>query len=354
MNPADLIPAPDALPVPWGWFQILLTVTFVLHLLFMNAMLGGTIIAFVGGLRGARGLATAREASTKLPFSVAFAVNAGVAPLLFLQVLYGHFVYSSSILMARWWLSIIGVLIVAYYAVYAYRDRFERGRGARQGLVGLAMVLLLYISFLFTNNWTLAVAPGQWSAYFARPDGSLLNLGEPTLWARWLHMVVGSVAIAGLVLAHFAQRQVRRGDGQAALRVREGLGWFRWATLAQVGLGSWWLMTLRPDVMKLFMGGSPLGSALLGLGVLLTAAALVTGFRGRLGATTLLAVLLMLVMALMREIVRAGDLAPYFRPADLAVRTEISPLILFLVVFAIGIGTVVHMLRLAARAGKEA
>ena len=51
MDPARLIPAPDPLPVPWGWFQVLLLLTFVLHLLFMNTMLGTGIIALVSHLK---------------------------------------------------------------------------------------------------------------------------------------------------------------------------------------------------------------------------------------------------------------------------------------------------------------
>ena len=47
MQAADLIPAADSIPAPWGIFQVLLTLTFVLHLLFMNMMLGGTIIGMV-------------------------------------------------------------------------------------------------------------------------------------------------------------------------------------------------------------------------------------------------------------------------------------------------------------------
>lgn len=354
MDHAALIPATDALPVHWGWFQVLLTVTFVLHLLFMNAMLGGAIIAFVRGLRGSGGLAVSREASTKLPFAVAFAVNAGVAPLLFLQVLYGHFIYTSSILMARWWLSVIVLLIVAYYAVYAWRGRFAGGAALRQTLIGTAAVLLLFISLLFTANWTLAVSPERWPAYFARPDGSLLDLSESTLWPRWLHMVCGSLAVAGLALAGFADRKARRTDNAAAALVREGLRWFAWATLVQVALGSWWLLVLRPDVRRLFMGGSLPATALLAVGFVLTAAAVVAAFRGRLKSTIGVTLALLLVMAVMREIVRAGYLAPYFRPADLAVRPEVSPLVFFLAVFALGAAAVAHMLRLASRAGKEA
>ena len=47
MDPLLLIPKPDAIPVHWGWFYVLLMLTFVLHLLFMNAMLGCGLIALV-------------------------------------------------------------------------------------------------------------------------------------------------------------------------------------------------------------------------------------------------------------------------------------------------------------------
>jgi hypothetical protein len=354
MDPAALIPAADTIPVHWGWFQVLLTLTFLLHLLFMNAMLGGAIIAFVRGFHSGNGLAVSHEVSTKLPFTVAFAVNAGVAPLLFLQVLHGQFVYTSSILMARWWLSIIALLIIAYYAVYAWRGRFSAGATMRQMLIGTAAVLLLFISLLFTANWTLAVSPERWAAYFAHPDGSLLDLSQPTLWPRWLHMVCGSLAVAGLALAGFASRKSRRGEQSANGLAREGLRWFAWATLVQVVLGSWWLLALRHDVRRMFMGGSPLATALLTLGFALTAAAIIAAFRGRLKSTIGFTLVLMAVMAVMREIVRAGYLSPYFRTADLAMRPEISPLVFFLAVLAAGAVAVTHMLRLASRAGKEA
>ena len=47
-----LIPSPDAFPIPGpAWlFHFLLVFTFVLHMLFMNLTLGGTIIAAFGQL----------------------------------------------------------------------------------------------------------------------------------------------------------------------------------------------------------------------------------------------------------------------------------------------------------------
>ena len=108
MDPAALIPTPDVLPVSWGWFQLLLIITLFLHIILMNVMLGTGIIAFVNNFRGdSDSDPLTRTISQKLPFVIAFTVNFGIAPLLFAQVLYGHFFYTSSVLMANFWLFVI-------------------------------------------------------------------------------------------------------------------------------------------------------------------------------------------------------------------------------------------------------
>ena len=101
MDPKALIPSPDALPVAWPWFKAVLIPCFTLHLIFMNALLGSGIVGWIGSLRSAgQDAALARSVSQKLPFFMAFAINFGVAALLFMQALYGHLFYASSILMA--------------------------------------------------------------------------------------------------------------------------------------------------------------------------------------------------------------------------------------------------------------
>ena len=199
MDPALLIPQPETIPVPYGWFQALLILTFVLHLLVMNTMLGSSIIALITEFGSSEAPPrTSRDISAKLPTTIAFTVNFGVAPLLFLQVLYGHFMYTSSVLMAVYWLSVIGLLIIAYYCAYLYNFKFEALGGSRVVFIALASVLLLAIAFFFTNNMTLMQLPESWPRYFANPGGTLLNLDDPTLWPRYLHFVVASVAVAGL------------------------------------------------------------------------------------------------------------------------------------------------------------
>ena len=95
-------------------------------------------------------------------------ITLGIAPLLFLQVLYGQFFYTSCILMAWPWLLVLVLLTIAYYGFYYVSHR--GGRPGRQEPAGmlLSVILVFLIGFVFTNNLTLAQTPSRWAGkYFA-------------------------------------------------------------------------------------------------------------------------------------------------------------------------------------------
>ena len=349
----NLVPTPDALPVPWIWFQVLLTVTWVIHILLMNMLLGGAMLSVIGGARrGGPGAVVARDAAGKVPTLVALTVNAGVAPLLFVQVLFGHFFYTSSIVMANWWFAVIPLLIVGYYAAYGVAMKYDSG--LRPLWAGVTVLVLLFVGLMWTTNNLLALTPDRWSVWFARPGGSVLGLDEATVWPRWLHMILGGVAVGGLFFALLQDNRLRRGEPDAEAARDWALRFYTHGTIAAMLVGLWWLMALPEPVMKLFMGGSVPASIVLVAGIGLGVYALVMGFLKKVRLAAGLTVATVLAMAVLREIVRGGYLAGVFKPADLAVTPQVSPMILFLVVFVVGIGCVTYMLKLAARAGKEA
>src|SRR5271165_6599219 len=112
---------PMPLPAPVWLLRTLLLLTFFLHVLFMNCLLGGTTITLVCMMRRTTSAFSARLAGDLgrlLPSVFAFTITLGVAPLLFLQVMYGHLLYTSSILIGVPWLAVIGLVILAYYGVY--------------------------------------------------------------------------------------------------------------------------------------------------------------------------------------------------------------------------------------------
>ncbi len=356
MDPVNMIPSPDAIPVHWGWFGVLLIVTFIIHLLFMNAVLGSGLIALVEGLGRRREKNVAPQISRQVPTALALTVNFGVAPLLFIQVIYGHFMYASSVLMAVWWLSVIGLVMLAYYGLYIYDFKYEALGSARSLILAPALILLLITAFFFTNNMTLMITPANWGRHLDNPGGLLLNLGDPTIWPRYLHFLTASLALGGLFIALTWHIKGKKGLSRAETepRIDYGLAWFNYATLAQILIGFWFLISLPRETMFLFLGGRTLHTFLLLLGIALVLLAIVLGFKKRLIPATAAVLSAVVVMVLIRHLVRTAYLEPYFSPASLQVTPQASPLVLFLVSFVIGLLLVGYMLRLALRAGREA
>lgn len=354
MDPVSLIPTPDAIPVPWGWFQLLLSLTFYLHVVAMNIMLGTALIAFFHSLKKNHPGDTdiVRDISSQLPFTMAFAINFGVAPLLFAQVLYGHFLYTSSILMAGFWLSVVPVLIVAYYLAYIFRLRFDSPAGARPFIIGGASLLLLMIGFIFSNNLTLMQRPEVWHRFFSRPDGWLLNLDDPALFPRYLHFVLSALATGGLAIALFGDFKHRRGDPDASRRIHLGLGWFSYATLANLGIGIWFFMTLPAAVRDFTTPAGKWLGIVLAAGIAAGILAIVWGFRLRVRACLCATMTGIFIMVIARDLVRASYLQPYFSPADLVVTGQYSPLIIFLAFFAAGLLLIGWMVKLAFSTGR--
>jgi len=346
MDPAALIPTPDAIPVPWGWFQFLLLLTFYLHLLFMNVMLGTVIIAFTHHFRcpDSSGMLT-REISHKLPFSIALTVNFGVAPLLFIQVLYGHFIYASSVLMAPLWLSIIGILIAAYYTAYIYRYRYDKMTDSRVAATGLISCLLLLIGFFFSNNFTLMLHPEAWPSYFDHPTAMLLNFSDPTLVPRYLHFVFASMAVSGLAIALYFHLRQKNGSEQTTTWIRYGCNWFGYATFANFTVGFWLFGSLPQGLINptSLVGGLFSFFLVIGISTALLAAIYSLRFRVMPALSRILGSIFSMI--LVREFLRVAYLAPYFSLTDLKIATAYSPLILFLLFFASGLVLIGWMLK---------
>jgi len=57
----SIIPSPDSLLVNWLWFQVLLVITFTLHIILVNLILGGCFLAicfiWMGGFEYSREIA---------------------------------------------------------------------------------------------------------------------------------------------------------------------------------------------------------------------------------------------------------------------------------------------------------
>lgn len=362
------IPAPDPipLPAPAGLLKVLLILTFILHLFPMNLTLGGSFIAAWTDWRGRRVNCERRRAlvgylTHVLPTAAAYTITLGVAPLLFLQVLYGQMFYTSSVLMAWPWLSVIPLLIIGYYGLYLYALRRER-LGERGPLVGgLSALAFLGIGFLYTNNLTLMLTPDRWHGmYRDNPAGLHLNLSDPTVIPRFLHFFLAALAFTGAFILMRGVSCLKRGeeeDGRYA--VRYGGLWFAAPTAAQFVVGPWFLFSLPPHVRDVFLGGDLVASAHLWGGVVFAVVALMLivmasnapnprrlGFAG-VGCL----VVAVISMAVVRNAVREAMLAPYFRLTDLPAAPQTGVILLFFALLVAAVVVIVTMLRWVRRSG---
>ena len=358
--PVVPLPLPDALPIPapLALVEVLLHFTFLLHVILMNLLLGGAIIGLVESRRkGDDAARLARRIRKLLPTVIAFTVTLGVAPLLFVQVIWGHLFYSAGVLMAWPWFLVIPVLIIVYYLAYAAAFRREDAPPPR--LPGALVALgLLGIAFVYVNQMSLAIRPAAWIARWPAGGGFGWNLDDPTFAPRLLHFLLGAVAVAGLVIAVVGMRV-----GAATTRdhaVRTGAMWFLVATVAQFPVGFWLLMSLPRDAMLAFMGDYAWATALLGVTFLSSVVAVLllalghrrTDRRLWIDAAAVLALATVAGMVLMRDIVRDVVLAPFFDARTLATSPQTAVILVFVALLIAGVATVAWMVRRLLLAGR--
>jgi hypothetical protein len=348
------IPAldPTPLPAPAWLFQALLLVTFYVHILFLNVTLGGTLISAVHALvatgKDAPGRRLGRLMVGLLPASVSFTVTTGVAPLLFIQLLYGQVFYASTVLVGWIWLAIVPLIVVGYYSVYLYK--FEVGApGGRTVWLGVAAGCFVIVAAIQTLVNVLQLTPPRWEAV-AVAVGAVAQ--DPTVLPRYLHFVLGSLAVAGIFLAVVAmERAHRTPDPFFDWLARRGIFWALAATGLQMADGFWLLFSLPREALIALVGGKPWPTIHLAIGMGLGFLALImlSGLRQperqrglvRFTAGVLLATVLAMVG--LRDVVRGLYLGSLIRIRELPSHMQGDVTVLFLLVFLLGLATVAWM-----------
>lgn len=361
---ADPIPLPAPVPL----LKFLLLLTFILHIIPMNILLGGSIIAVISELIGRRRSGFYKELvkdlGRALPIVTTYTVTLGVAPLLFVQVLYGQFFYTSSILMAWPWLFVVPLLILGYYGLYLWYLKGEYlGAGGTWIRIGSAIFFAL-IAFIYTNNLVLMLTPEKWSAMYAASQmGIRLNLGDPTIFPRYLHFLLAALAIAGLFIMVQGLLAYRKGASEyGRWAISYGSRWFIFPTLLQIIVGPLFLFSLPVGIRDNFLWQSPLTMLLLGLGILLALLGLGIvflasvagnpGIKPYLGIGCLL--LTLVFMSLVRHLLREAYISPHFQVGTLPVVPQISVFGLFFILLLGGLLVIGYMVWKVVQAGKGA
>ncbi len=211
MNP---LPVPHdiplQLPLPEGLVKHLLVLLFLVHILFVNFMLGGQTLAVLfefAGLWRKKYDRLAYEIATTVTVSKSLAVVLGVAPLLAINVAYTLYFYSSTALVGFAWIMIILMATMAFLLTYLHKYSWERWGERHRALhltVGAAsMALFLSIALVFITNINLMILPGFWP----RVAGFLSAVLLPSALLRYLHFIFATMAISSLFAAGWFGRR---------------------------------------------------------------------------------------------------------------------------------------------------
>jgi hypothetical protein len=293
MDPNLIIPNFPQLPLPAPYpvLELLLILGFFLHVIPMNMMFGGAMLsaAFLLGGRGqndAYASRVGRGLASALPIFISVAITQGIVPLLFVQLLYGPAYYTSSILIGVPWLSVLGLLLVAYYLTYAISYRLLQKEAAEtsakkmiqaSAIMGVVALVFALIAFIFSNNMTLMLSPSKWvELYKHSASGFNLNLNDPQLFSRYLHVVLAALAVGGLTVGCFGVYFIRREPNYSSWLVRTGSKIFAGITAAQVPVGFWFLLSIPSSSRGGLMGHDPVGTVSLIVSMILTLVALVS------------------------------------------------------------------------------
>jgi len=363
------------LPAPFWFVQFFKWLGFTLHAVPMNLWYAGLLVALWLHLRGNE---QARRFGDRLlrqmPIIVAVGVNLGVVPLLFVQLAYPKVFYPATILMAWFWLAIIGLLTVAYYGVYAYawgiRNGTKNMAGWRLMAGWCAALLFIAIGFCFANGLSLTEHVARWPELWQRHStagaawGTALNVGDPTFWARWLLMfglALGTTAVWALVDAFWlAGKTADDAYGQWALGFARKL--YTLSLVWTAAAGTWYVFGTWPEELRKTMLSWPLlgfpynvltivTGAAIGLPWLLVMTAPWWRSKRALAALAFLAQFGVLgINAASRQVVQNSNLKPFFDVAAVPEHVQWGPLVMFLVVFVIGLALVAWMLGQAMKA----
>lgn len=374
MDPQALIgpSSPLGYPAPFWFLELFKVLGFVLHMGPMHLWYAGTVTAMVLSLRGSEASRLSGRLMSQMPVIVALGVNFGIVPLLFTQVVNYKVFYPATILMAWPWLGVVALLTVAYYGVYLYavglKDGGRRMSGLKRAAGWVAAFLFIAIGFIFANAFSLMTNlhawPGIWKATSigGAPLGVALNTSDPTLVPRWLMMfglaITTTAAYSAVDAGLFARREdegYRRWAASFSLKLYSaGALWF-------AAFGSWYVFGTWQAGVRSMMFSGPLAALTFataagpGLPLALLAwAHLKKSLTGRLALAVGLAQLGVLALnATSRQVVQNAELRPYLDVAAEQVKTQWSPLVVFLGLFVAGLAAIAWMVSKMVAASRK-
>jgi len=273
-----------------GWMHL---AAFVVLILPMNLLAGGAVIAAVTAMSpGAHAVRLSAWMTGSLPGAAVWTIAAGLPALWIRDRISG-----SNGPGQGWPLREIAIFLAV--AALAHLALVRRPESRRSSAVRSVFALAVTAIGLAC---ALGMSPGA------------PRFSDPTLLPRFLHMLVAAIAVAGMLVALHGLRAWRFDAAYGDWVMRLGVRWFVIPTAVQMVVGFSLLLSLPGPVRSRFLGGSPVATAEMAIGIALAIAVLFVATHAAhaadprslvtFGAALLAATLL--AMSLLREQIAAA------------------------------------------------
>lgn len=194
---------PFGFPLTTLLYLVLYVVTLAIHVVFMNYVLAGTgYLAIVSVFRGKQAAAGPMGAKLRhwMPAMLSGAITAGVAPLLFVQILYKQEFYSANLLLNHRFMAILPILIIAFYMLYLIQARKleQWWLAGRTVLTVVAFACFAFIAYSWTENYLLSMARDTWHEHYVSRSAFYFDSAQLPRLAVWF---IGAVPTMALLVA---------------------------------------------------------------------------------------------------------------------------------------------------------
>lgn len=255
---------PFGFPAATAFYLTLYVLTFVLHQAFMHYVLAGSLcLTWFTISHGAESVSWSRQplqATLRdwIPFLLSAAITAGVAPLLFIQIVYQYQFYTANLLLWWRWMVVVPVLIVGFYLTYLVKSQrlWTWPYPVRVAVLVGTSICFIFVGFCWTANHLLANRGATWPDVYT--TGRLPFTFSEVIF-RMLVWLSGSFATLSVILGWqlLYQQTARKEDSDLAgstgqARILAGMS--LWGLAVAVIAGLIYIVFLETSARSLVFG----------------------------------------------------------------------------------------------------
>jgi len=263
------------LPESLSTLKLLLIVFFILHLVPMNLVVGGSVFTLISARAKnpnsdqyilGKLLSAYIYKAAGLVFAVIF-ISAVIILLLYWNTFPFSQIMGSIVTQAALLLFISGQI-----GCYHIRNKWNSSERFHSFFPGLILLIFLLLGLLYSYNFSIMLRPETWVGILENSISAIPRFGDLSLYTGYFHFVISAVAITGLWVMMIGAR------GKSGTK---GGKMFMHATFLNIVIGIAFLFTLPVEQMRYFYGENLMATHSLLSSIVLTAIAIIIIFKAR-------------------------------------------------------------------------